>query len=636
MIPELGFIALLFSTVSALLLAVIPNIGIRLNKPHLTGFAWNFSYLFGIFTTVSIGCLAYSFAADDFSLEYVALHSNSQLPLFFKIAATWGGHEGSMLFWLFSLCLWLMAFALFSKNRDPLISARTLSILGLICSGFALFIIFFSNPFVRIFPAPFEGRDLNPMLQDIGLIIHPPLLYLGYVGFAVNFAMTIAALLSGHLDAAVTRWMRPWVLISWLFLTLGIALGSWWAYYELGWGGWWFWDPVENASLMPWLLGIALLHSLIATQQRGIFSYWTILLSVFVFALSVLGTFIVRSGVLTSVHGFAIDNQRGAALLLLFFLLIISALTIFAMKVNLIKNNARFTLLSKESAVLFVNILFTVATASTFLGTFYPLIFSTLGWGSISVGAPYFNSIFLPLIILLLIAMSIAPALNWQKMHRTFLLKRLWLLAPACVISSLLIAYYRSPDNTLKFSWIAFVLLSLCIWLLLITLRLNLRHLTLKRAGMMFAHAGIAVTAAGAVISSYFGSETGVRMKPDQCEQLSGYDFCYRGFKNELGPNYTSEKARFDIFKNGKKLTALYPERRYYEVRTMNMSEAGIQWGFSGDLYIVMGDRLGNGEFTFRLHYKPFIRWLWFGGLITAAGALFAAAGLRRENRNES
>lgn len=636
MIPELGFIALLFATLSSLLLAIVPHIGIQLRKPLLAGFALHFSYLFGIFISFSLACLIYSFAVDDFSVEYIAQHSNSQLPLFFKIAATWGGHQGSMLFWQFALGLWIIAFALKSQKQDPIITTRTLAILGAISAGFCLFILFFSNPFTRIFPSPFEGRDLNPMLQDIGLIIHPPLLYFGYVGFAVNFALTMAALTEGHLDAAISRWMRPWVLMSWFFLTLGIIVGSWWAYYELGWGGWWFWDPVENASLMPWLLSIALIHSLIATEQRGIFRYWTILLSLFVFALSMLGTFIVRSGVLTSVHAFAIDNERGGALLLFFFLLLSSALTLFATKVRLIKIPVSFGLLSKESALLLVNILLSVATISTFIGTFYPMIFSTMGWGSISVGAPYFNSIFIPLIVILFIAMIIGLAVNWRKIYYTFLFKRFILLAPSLLLASALEYYYCHLDKTLSFSGLALLLLTGTIWLFLATLWQNWRKLSLKRSGMIIAHLGIAVTAMGAIMSSYFGSEIGVRLKPKQCQHLSVYDFCYQGFNNELGANYTSEKAHFEIFKNQQKITTLYPERRYYDVRTMNMSEVGIEWGFWGDLYILMGDRLGHGEFTFRLHYKPFIRWLWFGGLLIALGALCATLGLSRDQRNET
>ena len=636
MIPELGFLALLLALTSSALLAVIPHFGVAKNNSALIGLTWNFSYLFAIFTAISIGCLAYSFALDDFSMEYIATHSNSQLPTFFKIAATWGGHEGSMLFWLFALSVWVVAFAYFSRNIDPIIATRSLSVLGLICFGLCLFIIFLSNPFARVFPIPAEGRDLNPMLQDVGLIFHPPLLYLGYVGFAVNFALTVATLLSGHFDAAVARWMRKWVLVSWLFLTLGIVLGSWWAYYELGWGGWWFWDPVENASLMPWLLGLALLHSLSVSEQRGIFNYWTILFSLFAFAFSLLGTFIVRSGVLTSVHAFAVDSERGGALLLLFFLLTVGSLTLFALKVNLTQSAVRFSVISRESLLLLLNVILTVATVSVFLGTFYPMLFSAMGWGSISVGPPYFNSIFLPLLTLLLTAMVLVLATKWQKIDRTLYAKRLWLALPASVIAYAVIFITIGQEESLKFNVMAFMLLALAVWVLLATLHVNPCTLTIKRLGMIFAHCGAAVVVIGAVMSSYFGSEIGVRMKPNQNQILNGYEFRYLGFQNELGPNYTSEKAHFEIYKNGKKLTALFPERRYYDVRTMNMSEVGLQWGWLGDLYIVMGDKLTGqntvpGEFTFRLHYKPFVRWLWLGGVLMALGALFAALGLRNK-----
>lgn len=347
MLPEFGFLSLLFATTAALLLSIVPQIGIWRNKPTLTNTAWGLSYCFGIFTSVSIGILAYSFATDDFTLEYVAAHSNSQLPTFFKVAATWGGHEGSILFWLFTLSLWLVAFAFFSRKNDRTFSAQTLSLLGLICLGFAIFILFYSNPFGRAFPAPSEGRDLNPMLQDIGLIFHPPLLYVGYVGFAVNFAMSISALIFNRSAQAIARAMRAWVLVSWLFLTLGIVLGAWWAYYELGWGGWWFWDPVENASLMPWLLGLALLHSLMVTEKQGAFSYWTTLFSLLAFAFSVLGTFIVRSGALTSVHAFALDSSRGYVLLLIFFLLTVGSLSLFALRTNNNESAVKFPLISK-------------------------------------------------------------------------------------------------------------------------------------------------------------------------------------------------------------------------------------------------------------------------------------------------
>ena len=389
MLPELGFFFLLLATSGAFFLALLPQLGLYKKSPTLIHSAWWLSYLIALSGTASIALLAYAFATDDFTLEYVAAHSNSQLPLFFKVAATWGGHEGSMLFWLFSLSLWLAAFAFFNRKHDRTFSAQTLSLLGLICFGFALFILFYSNPFGRIFPPPQEGRDLNPMLQDIGLIFHPPLLYIGYVGFAVNFAMSLAALIYPRSARQIARSMRCWVLSAWLFLTLGIVLGAWWAYYELGWGGWWFWDPVENASLMPWLLGLALLHSLTVTEKQGAFNYWTTLFSLLAFAFSILGTFIVRSGALSSVHAFALDNTRGYVLLLIFFLLTVSAFGLFALRAGSDNKNAvEFRLISKAGGILLLNILLTVATVSTFLGTFYPMLFQAMNWGSISVGSP--------------------------------------------------------------------------------------------------------------------------------------------------------------------------------------------------------------------------------------------------------
>lgn len=634
MISELAFIALLFVPVSALLLAIVPNIGIQQSNLRLIGSAWNFSYLLGFFSLLPLGLLAYSFATDDFSMVYVVAHSNSALPLFFKIAATWGGHEGSMLLWLSSLSLWTVGFAFFSRKIDPIIASRTLSILGLLCFAFAIFVIFFSNPFERLFPSAIEGRDLNPMLQDVGLIFHPPLLYLGYVGFAVNFALTLSTLLSGHFDSALARWMRVWVLLSWFFLTLGIMLGAWWAYYELGWGGWWFWDPVENASLMPWLLGLGLLHSLSVSEQRGIFNYWTILFSLLAFALSLLGTFIVRSGVLTSVHAFAMDDERGMALLMLFFLLTTCSLTLFALKVNIRQSAVSFSFFSKESLMLVMNILIAVAAASVFLGTFYPMLFSSMGWGSISVGAPYFNTIFLPLIILLLITMILANSAFWKKIHRTLLKRNVLLIFPALVMAYIMISFTVKDDESLHFQFMPFFFVSFAIWLIGVNLWGNLRLFGLKRWAMVVAHCGLGLTVIGATMSSYFGSEIGVRLAPEQSQMLNGYRFHYLGFRNEIGPNYTSEVAQFEITKMGKKITALYPERRYYDVRTMNMSEVGLYGSLMGDIYIVMGDKFGAGEFSFRLHYKPFIRWLWIGASLMALGALLAAFSLKRR-KNE-
>ena len=631
MLPELGFLSLLFATTAALLLSIVPQIGIWRNKPTLTNTAWGLSYCFGIFTSVSIGILAYSFATDDFTLEYVAAHSNSQLPTFFKVAATWGGHEGSILFWLFTLSLWLVAFAFFSRKNDRTFSAQTLSLLGLICLGFTIFILFYSNPFGRAFPAPAEGRDLNPMLQDIGLIFHPPLLYVGYVGFAVNFAMSISALIFNRSAQAIARAMRAWVLVSWLFLTLGIVLGAWWAYYELGWGGWWFWDPVENASLMPWLLGLALLHSLMVTEKQGMFSYWTTLFSLLAFAFSVLGTFIVRSGALTSVHAFALDSSRGYVLLLIFFLLTVGSLSLFALRTNTNESAVKFPLISKTGAILGLNIVLTVATVSTFLGTFYPMLFQAMNWGSISVGAPYFNSIFLPLLTLVLFAMAGTLCLGWFKTDKKHFFKRLLLLIPAAVIAYGMIWNALQNDSALRFHFFAYVLLTLAIWVLFVTLWQNWAKVRLAYFGMILAHCGVAIATMGAVMSSYFGSELGVRLAPQQSQQLGQFEFHYDRFSNEIGPNFTAEVAFFSVSKQGKPYAEIVPERRYYDVRTMTMSEVGLDAGFWGDLYIVMGDNLGKGEFTFRLHYKPLIRWLWLGGILMALGALCSVINLKRK-----
>lgn len=631
MLPELGFLSLLFAATAALLLSIVPQIGIWRNKPTLTNTAWGLSYCFGIFTSVSIGILAYSFATDDFTLEYVAAHSNSQLPTFFKVAATWGGHEGSILFWLFTLSLWLVAFAFFSRKNDRTFAAQTLSLLGLICLGFAIFILFYSNPFGRAFPAPAEGRDLNPMLQDIGLIFHPPLLYVGYVGFAVNFAMSISALIFNRSAQAIACAMRAWVLVSWLFLTLGIVLGAWWAYYELGWGGWWFWDPVENASLMPWLLGLALLHSLMVTEKQGMFSYWTILFSLLAFAFSVLGTFIVRSGALTSVHAFALDSSRGYVLLLIFFLLTVGSLSLFALRTNTNESAVKFPLISKTGAILGLNIVLTVATVSTFLGTFYPMLFQAMNWGSISVGAPYFNSIFLPLLTLVLFAMAGTLCLNWFQSDKKRFFKRLLLLIPAAVITYGMIWNALQNDSALRFHFFAYILLTLAIWVLFVTLWQNWVKVRLAYFGMILAHCGVAIATMGAVMSSYFGSELGVRLAPQQSQQLGQFEFHYDRFSNEIGPNFTAEVAFFSVSKQGKPYAEIVPERRYYDVRTMTMSEVGLDASFWGDLYIVMGDNLGKGEFTFRLHYKPLIRWLWLGGILMALGALCSVINLKRK-----
>ncbi|AGH39038.1 NrfE [Bibersteinia trehalosi USDA-ARS-USMARC-188] len=582
----------------------------------------------GIFSFIA---LAYGFLQDDFSLSYVAAHSNSQLPTFFKFAATWGGHEGSMLFWLTALCLWTGIFCIFSRQIDRLFAHRTLAVLALIIFGFALFIAWVSSPFERLYPQPPEGRDLNPMLQDIGLIFHPPLLYLGYVGFAVSFAMSVATLLGGVFDYAIARWIRPWTMIAWGFLTAGIMLGAWWAYYELGWGGWWFWDPVENASLMPWLLGTALIHSLIVSEQRGIFSYWTILLAIFAFALSLLGTFIVRSGVLTSVHAFAVDADRGIALLALFFTLSFIALSLFAFRANFWQGDVRFRLLSKETAFLLINGLFVLATVVVVLGTFYPMIFTAMGWGAISVGAPYFNTVFTPLVLLLMLIMVFAVLLRWKSIEKTTFKWKLLALPMAVALSTGMIWQTIQKTHVHQIEIIPLVFVSLAIWLILTHLPYLHFMWQIRPLAMRLAHTGFAICVIGAMMNSFYGDEMGVRMKPNDHAELAGVKFHYRHFDNEIGQNYTAEVATFDILNSENHLLAsVKPERRYYDVRTMTMAEVGLYHHGVDDIYIVMGDKLGIKEYAFRLHYKPYVRLLWLGGMMMVIAAVMAVVGLTK------
>ena len=466
MLPELGYFSLILAAVAAAFQVGCSLFSELFKRPHYLALNPLLTGVQSLFSLLSFALLAHAFLTDDFTVIYVAQHSNSQLPDFFKFAATWGGHEGSMLFWLAALTLWTSVFCIFADKSDRLFYHRTLAMLGLIALGFMLFILLVSSPFERSFPPPPEGRDLNPMLQDVGLIFHPPLLYLGYVGFAISFAMVVASLVSGCFDAAVARWIRPWTMISWGFLTAGIILGAWWAYYELGWGGWWFWDPVENASLMPWLLGTALVHSLIVSEKRGVFNYWTILLAIFAFALSLLGTFIVRSGVLTSVHAFAVDPDRGMALLILFFSLSFIALALFAFRVNFWQGEVRFLLWSKETAFLLINGLFAVAASAVLVGTFYPMVFTAMNWGSISVGAPYFNHVFTPLALLLMVAMGIAVVLRWKSVPTKQILWRLYLL-PVAVLLAVALTMQTLTQVAYTLQILPTIFISLAIWIIL-------------------------------------------------------------------------------------------------------------------------------------------------------------------------
>ncbi|WP_454009630.1 heme lyase NrfEFG subunit NrfE [Aeromonas sp. Marseille-Q7275] len=627
MLAELGYLSLLLAAALSLLQGTLPWLGLRLASPALlrcvTPLALSNAILLGAALLLLAGC----FGLDDFTLTYVAQHANSALPLGFKLAAVWGGHEGSMLFFVFALGLWGALVALCSKRVDPLITTRVLAIMGLIVGLFALYTLLFSSPFDRQFPGPLEGRDLNPMLQDIGLIIHPPLLYLGYVGFAVNFAFAMAALHSGRLDGALAHWSRPWALGSWVFLTAGIVLGSWWAYYELGWGGWWFWDPVENASLLPWLLGTALLHALVVCEKRGAYGHGVLLLSIFTFALSLLGTFVVRSGVLTSVHAFAVDPNRGLTLLLLLGLLLTTALTLFALRADIRAPYARFGLLSKEGLLGAAILLLCVACACVLLGTFYPMVFQSLHLGSLSVGAPYFNAVFVPLALALMALMTQIPRLRWQRLARVSPLGTLLPPLLGLLGSGLLSLGYREQGSM---GWSGILANMASLWLiasLLLNVSFKTRDLSASRLGSLLAHLGVAVCALGIAQVSHHSQEGGTVLSAERPYRLGAYEFRYEGSEPLLGPNYTAERITLSAYKDGKEVARLAPERRHYSVRTMNMNEPGIAWGLFGDLYVVLGEKMGPEAYAMRLHHKPLVRWIWLGGLLMMAGGALRLLG---------
>ena len=644
MIPELGHFALIIGLAFAICLSIIPLVGVYAGQKTLTGYAKPLAFGMFAFTAISLIILAYSFVIDDFSVRYIAGHSNSHLPYYFKISAVWGGHEGSLLLWVFSLTAWTVAVARFSKGMDEAFIARVLSVLGMIAVGFMLFTILTSSPFERLWPAvPSEGRDLNPLLQDIGLIIHPPMLYLGYVGFSVSFAFAIAALMCGKLDAAWARWARPWVIAAWIFLTIGIALGSWWAYYELGWGGWWFWDPVENASFMPWLVGTALVHSLAVTEKRGTFRNWTVLLAIFAFSLSLLGTFLVRSGVITSVHSFAADPERGLFILLLLAIAVGSSLTLFAFRASNVASFSRFSFYSRETALLLCNIILVVACITVLLGTLYPLILDSLSLGKISVGPPYFNAVFVPIMSLLFVIMGIGPLIRWKKAKKGELRKQL--LHPSVISLSLGLLFPFLYDGS--FNLMASFGVILALWVFLVVVK-DLRNqalnkqggyqfskITLSQWGMTIAHMGIAVTIVGVTLVSSYEKEVSVKMFTNDTVSVSGYDVTFKGIKAVKGPNYSAEQGQLEVHQGDKFIALLQPERRTYLVQTMGMTEASIDPGLFRDVYVALGDPLTDGAWAIRVHYKPFVRWIWLGAIFMALGGLLAMID-KRYRRNRS
>jgi cytochrome c-type biogenesis protein CcmF len=644
MIPELGHFALIIAMAFAICLTLIPTLGIFTKNTNLVAYAKPFTYGMFTFTAISILLLAYSFVLDDFSVLYIASHSNSHLPYYFKISAVWGGHEGSLLLWIFALTSWTMAVALFSRNVEEDFIARVLIVMGLVAVGFMAFTLLTSNPFERILPnIPAEGRDLNPLLQDIGLIVHPPMLYMGYVGFSVAFAFAIAALTSGKMDTAWARWSRPWTTAAWVFLSIGITLGSWWAYYELGWGGWWFWDPVENASFMPWLVGTALIHSLAVTEKRGTFRNWTVLLAIFAFSLSLLGTFMVRSGVLTSVHSFAADPSRGAFILVLLAITVGGSLTLYAFKASNVGSFSRFALYSRETALLIANIILVTAATTVLLGTLYPLLVDALNLGKISVGPPYFNAVFVPIMSVLFIFMGIGPLIRWKKAKKGELRKQVIIPSVTGVVVGLLFPFLYDG----AFNWKVSVGVALATWVFLVVskdvynqikqspLSNRLGGITLSHWGMAIAHTGIAVTIVGVTLVSAYENEINVKMGLGERVNLSSYQLEFNGIKKVQGPNYNADQGQISVYKNNKLVAKLQPERRNYRVQTMGMTEAGIDPGLFRDIYVALGDPLDNGAWAVRAHYKPFVRWIWLGGFFMAFGGLLTMLDKRYRQRKK-
>jgi len=643
MLPELGHFALILAFAFAVCLSFMPLIGVSTNNDKLIHSARPFSFALFVFTTISISILAYSFATDDFSVKYIAEHSNSLLPIYFKISAVWGGHEGSMLFWVFALSGWTFAVAAFSKPLEPEFTARVLAVMGMISVGFIAFTLLTSNPFERLLPNfPAEGRDLNPLLQDIGLIIHPPMLYMGYVGFAVAFAFAIAALMCGKMDAAWARWSRPWTVAAWSFLTLGIALGSWWAYYELGWGGWWFWDPVENVSFMPWLAGTALIHSLAVTEKRNAFKHWTLLLAIFTFSLNLLGAFLVRSGVLTSVHSFAVDPARGAFLLILLAIAIGGSLTLYAIKGANVKSDSRFSLLSREATILAAMAILLVATITILFGTLYPLIIDALNMGKISVGAPYFNAVFIPMMIVLFALMGIGPLIRWKKAKKGDLPKQVNIINIVSIVFGTLWPFLVSGE----FNVMAAIGMALACWVTLAVLKdlinqgsraetWSISAIPLNHFGMAVAHMGIAVTIVGVTMVSSYEMEFNVKMAPGEQVDIADYTIEYSGNKNVVGPNYSAIQGQFNILDDGEFVGLLQPEQRTYTVQTMGMTEAGIDSSLFRDIYVALGDPLGDNAWSVRLYYKPFIVWIWLGAIFMAIGGVMAILSKRYRKQRD-
>lgn len=642
MIPELGHLALIIGLLLSITLAFVPMLGSYRARPLWMDTGRPLAFGVVAFTALAFVCLTIAFVQSDFSVAYVAQNSNNILPLQYKITAVWGGHEGSILLWLLMLSAWTAAVALFSRQLPDLLVARVLSVLGVLLVGFFLFILLTSNPFERLLPfAPVDGRDLNPLLQDPGMIIHPPLLYMGYVGFSVAFAFAIAALLEGKMDAAWARWARPWTTVAWSFLTLGIALGSWWAYYELGWGGWWFWDPVENASFMPWLVGTALLHSLAVTEKRSLFKSWTILLSIFTFSLSLLGTFLVRSGVVTSVHAFATDPLRGGFILAFLAVVIGVSLLLFALRAPTVSGQSVFSFRARETFLLGNNIILVLIMLMVLIGTLYPLLTDALGWGKISVGPPFFNLFFVPLMLFLGLLLGLGIHANWKNSSVAKLLQAWRLPLFVAILLTLLCSGLMD-----YFHWWASTGIFIGIWVIAASLAdmfVKSRHAVSLWAGlkrqrasyfaMHLAHMGLAVTILGVALTGSYSIDRDLRMTPGQSVDLAGYQFRFDGVRKVQGPNFHALEGILSVSKNGHHVAQLRPQKRSYLSGGNSMTEAAIDSGAFRDLYVALGEPLGkdmlSGDWSVRLQYKAFVIWIWLGAALMAVGGGIAVADKR-------
>jgi cytochrome c-type biogenesis protein CcmF len=641
MIPEIGQVALLLALAMALILGTLPMIGAARGRADWMALTRPAARAHGLLVAIAFCCLVSCFVRNDFSVLYVASNSNSSLPLPYRIAGVWGGHEGSLLLWLAMLSAWMLAVAQWSTKLPPPFVARVLGIMGLVSIGFILFMLTTSNPFDRLVPVPIDGNDLNPLLQDPGMVAHPPMLYMGYVGFSVAFAFAVAALIEGKLDATWARWTRPWTTAAWSCLTIGIMLGSAWAYYELGWGGWWFWDPVENASFMPWLAGTALIHSLAVTEKRGAFKSWTVLLALLAFTLSLLGTFIVRSGVLSSVHAFATDPKRGLFILVFLGIVVGGALTLYAWRAPKVGLGARFALVSRESMLLGNNMLFVVVCASVLLGTMYPLLLDALGMGKISVGAPYFETVFLPLMVPVVLLMALGPLARWKEASLPSLFHRLRWAALASVLGALATAWLAGKVSslpTLGFLmayWITASIVTDAVERLQsdggaqLSLFARMRQWPRSLTGMWLAHLGVAVFAFGVSMVRTYEVEEDLTMAMGSSATVGGYEFKLGDVHDLRGPNYVAKEADMPVTRGGSEITVLRPQKRVYLIQRTPTTEAAIQPGITRDLYVSLGEEVQPNTWTVRIHVKPFVDWIWAGCLLMALGGFVAVSDRR-------